>query len=141
MCRDATSDERQRQRFEADIQKLSSRLPASATISTPVSAPTTAAAAADGTPGTPTKRSLTDDASRQSSNTLAALSERNRKANREEIRRAEIEARRKSQNASKVDPSARVRTTVKVLHDMRLAPFAKVAYLRERERKATDCVA
>lgn len=136
MCRDATSDERQRQRFEAEIQKLSARLPASATIGSPAAA----AAAATGTPQSastsvsnaaatpsgatsgdhsPSKRSLTADPGRLSSAALAALRERNRKANREEIRRAEIEARRKSQTSSKVDPSARVRTTVKVLHDMR----------------------
>lgn len=55
---------------------------------------------------------------------MANLNARNKKLNREEIRKAEMAQAdlRKRQNADgsiKVDPSARVRTTVKVLHDVR----------------------
>lgn len=55
---------------------------------------------------------------------MSTLNARNKKLNREEIRRAEIAAQdlRKKQAADgsvKVDPSARVRTTVRVMHDVR----------------------
>jgi len=60
------------------------------------------------------------------STSWAALNERNRKANRDEIRRAELASQemRKKMAAGgggevKIDASARVRTTVRVMHDVR----------------------
>lgn len=121
MCRDATSSESQRQRLESEIQSITARLPGAAYLSS---------STAPGTPGSPAKQAespgkrppLGAEGSRGSSHSLVQLSERNRRANREEVRRAEQaanEARRKAEGTGRVDPSARVRTSVKVLHDVR----------------------
>jgi hypothetical protein len=56
------------------------------------------------------------------SNVWAAVNERNRKANREEQRKAELEAKRRAEMSGqpiKLDPSARVKTNVRLMHDVR----------------------
>lgn len=123
MCRDATSSESQRKRLESEIQSITARLPGAAYLSS---------STAPGTPGSSAKHPESPgkrpplgagaEGSRGSSQSLVQLSERNRRANREEVRRAEQaanEARRKAEGTGRVDPSARVRTSVKVLHDVR----------------------
>jgi hypothetical protein len=65
---------------------------------------------------------------------LAIVNARNRMANRQEVRKAETaayEERRKQQLAGegKVDPSARVRTAVRLVQDVRFVPCPPPRYL------------
>jgi hypothetical protein len=99
-----------------DVKRLTDELKAlEATLSSAAPAP---APSKDSAPGTP-------------SSAWAAVNERNRKVNLEQQRKAELaalDAKRKAEAAGapvKLDPSARVKTNVRIMYDVRwvLAPF------------------
>lgn len=74
------------------------------------------------TPTAPLPRLTQPDEQRDA---LSRVNERNRKANREEVRKAELAAAARAAKAAgqgKIDPSARVRTQVRLLHDVSAGP-------------------